>query len=256
MRKKKSPPRVREIIYGVHPVLETLKAGRRPIDEVYLARGPATPQGLRDFLSESSVTVTRRTADELLSLTRSSHHQGVAAKVGPYPYVAFAQIASGGAQETGPLLILDEVQDPVNLGTIIRSAECLGARGVIVTKDRSAPITPVTEKASAGATAHVLVARVVNIVQTIEQLKEIGFWIYAADSGTGESCYSIDLTGRIALVLGSEGKGLRRLVRARCDLAVSIPLVGTVDSLNVAQAATVLLSESLRQKTVPSSSDR
>jgi 23S rRNA (guanosine2251-2'-O)-methyltransferase len=251
LRKKKSTEVARAIIYGVHPVLETLKAGKRSIDEVYLAKGAEASTGLREFLGQ--VSVTRKTADELRSLTRSSHHQGVAAKVGPYPYVDLS-IVSSDARGNGPLLILDGVQDPVNLGTIIRSAECLGARGIIVTKDRSAPITPVTEKASSGASAHMLVARVVNLVRTIEQLKEIDFWIYAADSATGKSCYRMDLTGRIALVLGSEGKGLRRLVRETCDLAVSIPMVGSVESLNVAQAATVLLSESLRQKTGPLSS--
>jgi 23S rRNA (guanosine2251-2'-O)-methyltransferase len=172
----------------------------------------------------------------------------VAARVGPFPYTDFDRIMDKLVQGTGPLVVLDEVQDPVNVGSILRSAECLGAQGVILTKDRAAPISPVAEKASAGASAHIPVAKVVNLVRTIGQLKEIGFWVYAADCSGEGNCFSVDLTGRIALVLGSEGKGLRRLVREACDLAISIPMVGSIQSLNVAQAAAVLLAECLRRQ--------
>ncbi len=232
----------------MHPVLETLRAGKRPVEEVFLARGPAIPSELKAGLSDSALTVTHVSADDIRSLIGTSRHQGVAARVGPFSYTDFDRILEDSVRGTGPLVVLDEVQDPVNIGSILRSAECLGAQGVILTKDRAAPVSPVAEKASAGASAHVPVARVVNLVRCIGQLKEIGFWIYGADSGGGESCFSLNLTGKIALVLGSEGKGLRRLVREACDLAVCIPMVGSIQSLNVAQAAAILLAECLRQQ--------
>ena len=245
MTRKKS---LDSIIYGVHPILETLRAGKRIVREVYLARGPALPQDLTRCISDSGIRVIRKSGDELRSLTRSPRHQGVAAKVGPYPYVHFEDIMAKGNHGTGPLLVLDEVQDPVNLGTILRSAGCLGALGVILTRDRASPITAVAEKASAGASAHVPVVRVVNLVRAIGQLKEIGYWIYAADSAGGSSCFSVDLSAKVALVFGSEGKGIRRLVREACDVAISIPMVGMIESLNVSQAAAILLSECLRRK--------
>lgn len=244
MTKKKS---VGSVIYGVHPVLETLRAGKRTVAEVYLAKGPTVSPELGRRLADSKIVVTRKSGDELRSLTRSSHHQGVAARVGPYPYAGLEDFISRGEHATGPLVVLDEVQDPVNVGTILRSAGCLGALGVILTRDRAAPITPVAEKASAGAAAHVAVARVVNLVRAIGQLKDAGYWIYAADSTGGTSCYDVDIGGKVALVFGSEGKGLRRLVREKCDLAVSIPMAGEIESLNVSQAVAILLSECLRQ---------
>ncbi len=248
MIRKKTPEHDRFVIYGVHPVLETIRAGKRPVHEVYLARGPSIPSDLKDGLSDSALSVSRVSADQMRSLTGTLRHQGVAARVGPFPYVDLENLLEESVHGTGPVVVLDEVQDPANIGSILRSAECLGAQGVILTKDRAAPISPLAEKASAGASAHVAVARVVNLARTIGQLKEIGFWIYAADSGRGESCYSVDLSGKIALVLGSEGKGLRRLVRETCDLSVSIPTVGSIQSLNVAQAAAVLLAECLRRR--------
>ncbi|MFH1114282.1 MAG: 23S rRNA (guanosine(2251)-2'-O)-methyltransferase RlmB [Pseudomonadota bacterium] len=249
MIRKKTPEQVRSVIYGVHPVLETIRAGTRPVLEVYLARGPVIPQDLNAALAETALSVNRVSAEQMRSLTGTLRHQGVAARVGPYPYVDFEDMLEDLAHGTEPVVVLDEVQDPANVGSILRSAECLGARGVILTKDRAAPISPLAEKASAGASAHVPVARVVNLARTLGQLKEIGFWIYAADSAGKDTCYSADLSGKIALVLGSEGKGLRRLVRETCDLGVSIPMVGSIQSLNVAQAAAVLLAECLRRRT-------
>ncbi|MDQ7782924.1 MAG: 23S rRNA (guanosine(2251)-2'-O)-methyltransferase RlmB [Desulfomonilaceae bacterium] len=248
MTRKKSSERGRTVIYGVHPVVETLKAGRRRIDEVYLARGAAIPPVLRSLSADSTLPLTHVSADDMRSLTGSPHHQGVAARVGSFPYVDFESIIEEPAPGRGPIILLDEVQDPVNVGSILRSAECLGAQGVVLTKDRAAPVTPVAEKASAGASAHVPVVRVVNLVRTIGLLKETGFWVYAADSKGGDICYSVDLSGMIALVLGSEGKGLRRLVREECDLAVSIPMVGSIESLSVSQSASILLADCLRRR--------
>ncbi|MBM3298775.1 MAG: 23S rRNA (guanosine(2251)-2'-O)-methyltransferase RlmB [Deltaproteobacteria bacterium] len=248
MTRKKTASRDYNVLYGVHPVVETIKAGRRPVHEVYLARDPAGSHELKAFVEGTTVPLVRVSADQIQSIAGSLHHQGVAAKVGPFPYTDFQEILSTGSSRSGLLVILDEVQDPANLGSILRSAECLGACAVMLAKDRAVPITPAVEKASSGAAAHVPVARVVNLVRAIEQLKREGWWIYAADSRGASSCFSVDLSGRASIVLGSEGRGIRRLVRERCDGSLFIPMTGKVGSLNVSQAAAIILAESLRQR--------
>jgi len=236
------------IIYGVHPVVETLKAGKRRVEAIYLAKEPPGDSDLSDLLLASGVAVSLVSGPRLVSLAGTPHHQGVAARVEPFPYTDLTDVLSESAVGREVLLILDEIQDPANLGSILRSAECLGSAGVIIGKDRAVSITPSVEKASAGASAHVPVARTVNLARTIEQVKAAGYWVYAAEMEAGEICYEVDLTGKIAFVLGSEGKGLRRLVRQQCDREISIPLVGKIDSLNVAQTAAILLAESFRQR--------
>jgi len=248
LTRKKSPSNSSAVIYGVHAVLETLKAGKREIEEVFLSRGPMIHRELGPLVEDRPFPVTRVAADVLLSLCRSPHHQGIAARVGPYPYVALDEFVSHADAERGPVLFLDEIQDTSNLGNILRSGECLGAAGVILPKDRSVQVTAAVEKAAAGASAHIPVLRVVNIVRAMDRLKEIGYWIYAADAGARETCFDRDLSGLVAFVLGSEGKGIRRLVKDRCDLGVAIPLAGRIGSLNVAQTSAILLAESLRQR--------
>ncbi len=248
MKKKQAVKPGRMVIYGVHPVIETLKAGRRQVQEVYLARAPSPHWDLGAVLEAADIPLTRISPNELLSIAGSPNHQGLAALVGPFPYVDLSDILSTSADQPGPLLILDEIQDPANLGSILRSGECLGAAAVVLGKDRSVAVTPAVEKASAGAAAHVPMARVVNLVRAMNELKESGYWIYATDSRAEAPCFATDLTGRLAFVLGSEGKGIRRLVREKCDAAVSIPMAGRVDSLNVSQTAAILLAESLRQR--------
>lgn len=247
--KKKQPARPgRTVIYGVHPVIETLKAGRRQIQEVYLAREPLPQWNLTAVIEAAEIPLTRVSSNELMSIAGSPNHQGFAAQVGPFPYVEFSEVLSASADQQGPVLILDEIQDPANLGSILRSGECLGVTAVILSKDRSVAVTPAVEKTSAGAAAHVPLARVVNLARAMEGLKEAGYWIYATDSTATAVCFATDLTGRVALVLGSEGKGIRRLVREKCDLALSIPMAGKVGSLNVSQTAAILLAEALRQR--------
>ncbi len=236
------------VIYGVHPVIETLKAGRRQIQEVYLAREPLSQWDLDAVLEVAGVPLTRVSSSELLSISDSPNHQGIAARVGPFPYVELSDVLSDSADRQGLILILDEIQDPANLGSILRSGECLGAAAVILSKDRSVAVTPAVEKTSAGAAAHVPLAKVVNLSRAMDVLKESGYWIYATDSGAKAVCFATDLTGKIAFVLGSEGKGIRRLVREKCDAAVSIPMTGQVGSLNVSQTAAILLAEVLRQR--------
>jgi 23S rRNA (guanosine2251-2'-O)-methyltransferase len=247
--KKKTGSRDHTFLYGVHPVVETLRAGRRRIQEVYLARDPAGSHELEILVDGAPCPVIRISAQQIQSITGSLHHQGVAAKAEPFLYTDFHEILSDAPIQSGLLLILDGVQDPANLGSILRSAECFGARAVVLAKDRTAPITPAVEKAAAGASAHVPVSRVVNLVRAIEQLKKKGWWIYGADSSGGSSCYSMGLTGLASVVLGSEGKGIRRLVREHCDQRITIPMTGKVGSLSVSQAAAIILAESLRQRT-------
>jgi 23S rRNA (guanosine2251-2'-O)-methyltransferase len=248
LTKRKLEPPPATIIYGVHPVIETLRSRRRVVEHVYCSRGrPLNPVLVR-ALDELSIPMTQVPPEELLARTGSTHHQGLAAKVGPFPYVSLDAIVSEAGVRSGVLVLLDEVQDPANVGSIIRSAECLGARGVVLTKGRAAAVTPAVEKVAAGAAAHLPLARVINLVRTMEDLKAEGYWIYGATAEARQVYTSVDLTGLVALVLGSEGKGLRRLVRERCDGAVSIPMTGMVTSLNVAQTAAILLAEAQRQR--------
>ncbi len=229
-------------------MIETLRAGRRQIQEVYLAREPSSQWDLNAVLESAGIPLTRVSASELLSVAASPNHQGIAASVGPFPYVELSDILSALADQQGLILILDEIQDPANLGSILRSGECLGAAAVILSKDRSVAVTPAVEKTSAGAAAHVPLARVVNLSRALDQLKQSGYWIYATDSRAEAVCFATDLTGKLAFVLGSEGKGIRRLVREKCDAAVSIPMTGKVGSLNVSQTGAILLAEALRQR--------
>jgi len=228
--------------------LETIRAGKRPIVEIYWGGGPSINPRLDAELSGATSPVIRLSAPELTTVAGSPHHQGVAAKVGPFPYAEFDATFLGPETRPGLVLILDEIQDPSNLGSILRSAECLGGSGVIISKDRCAQVTPAVEKVASGASAHIAVSRVVNLVRAVDMLKDEGYWIYAADVAGPETLYSTDLTGRTAVVLGSEEKGIRRLLREKCDRSVSIPMCGRVQSLNVAQAAAAILAESQRQR--------
>jgi 23S rRNA (guanosine2251-2'-O)-methyltransferase len=248
LKRRKGTVPDRPVLYGVHPVVETIRAGKRGIEKIYLAREIGGGSQLAKELARIQVPVVHADPGALSDLTGTPHHQGVAARVGPFPYVELTEIVERAARDSSVVLLLDQIQDPANLGAILRVGECLGAAGVVVAKDRSVYVTPAVEKAAAGASAILPVARVTNLVRAIEQLKGQGFWVYAADAHEGESCYSTDFAERIAVVLGSEGKGLRRLVRERCDSAFRIPLQGRIDSLSVSQAATVILSEILRRR--------
>lgn len=183
--------------------------------------------------------------EELERLCGSPDHQGVVAEVDPYPYGD----AMGMLRKEGALLVvLDQVQDPRNLGAVCRSAEFAGASGVVIPERRAAAITPATCKASAGAVEHIEVAHVLNLADWLGAAKEAGFWIWGADAEAEQAPWSTDLTGSTVLVLGGEGKGLRPRVAASCDGLVALPQKGQVESLNVSAAATALLFEALRQR--------
>jgi 23S rRNA (guanosine2251-2'-O)-methyltransferase len=184
-------------------------------------------------------------ASELTRLAGSPDHQGIVADADPYPYVNASSLL---ARDDAVVVALDQVQDPRNLGAICRSAEAAGVEGVVIPSRRSAAVTPVACKASAGAVEHLPVARVTNLANWLTQAKDAGAWIYGAEAGAPAPHTQADLTGRVVLVLGGEGKGLRRRVAETCDLLISIPVRGRVASLNVSAAAAVLLFEALRQR--------
>lgn len=238
-------------IEGRRPVLEALRSGR-PLLRVLVAAG-ATGAALAEIArlaGARGVPLEQRPAAELGRRARTRAHQGVIA-LAPAPRYAEVDeiLAAARARGEPPLVVVAaQVQDPQNLGAILRAAEAAGAHGVVVARHRAAGLTPAVEKASAGAAAHLPVARVANLAACLARLKEEGLWVCGADPAGPLVYYEADLTGPLALVVGSEGRGIPPLVRARCDLLVRIPMRGRVASLNVAAAAAVLLFESLRQR--------
>jgi 23S rRNA (guanosine2251-2'-O)-methyltransferase len=233
-----------ETVYGIRPVVEALESGRRKVFEVIDAVGSeevARAAGAR------GVEVKRTSRRRIEELARGGAHQGVAARVEPYPYSGLEEILS----TPEPLvLVLDGVTDPRNLGAVLRAADAAGASGVVIPKDRAVGVTAAAVKASAGASEHVRVARVTNLGRALDTMKRAGLWVYAAEAG-GTPYTELDLAGAVALVLGSEGRGVRRLVREGCDGTVSIPMLGAVESLNVSVASAVLLYEARRRRGWP-----
>jgi 23S rRNA (guanosine2251-2'-O)-methyltransferase len=230
-----------EVIYGIRPVIEALRSRRRELFEVLDAAGN---REVAEAAAASGLSVRKAPRARIEDLARGGAHQGVVARVGPYPYSDLDEILT----VPDPLaVLLDGVTDPRNLGAVLRAADGAGASGVVIPKDRAVGVTAAAVKASAGASEHVPVARETNLRRAIDRIKEAGLWVYAAEVG-GTTYTELDLTGPAALVLGSEGRGVRRLVREGCDGAVSIPMLGTVGSLNVSVAAAVLLYEARRQR--------
>jgi 23S rRNA (guanosine2251-2'-O)-methyltransferase len=213
-----------QIIYGRRPVEEAAR-GRREVRRVW--RAPETP------------------ADELERICGSPDHQGVVAEVDPYPYVEGGALL---AEEDSLLVALDQVQDPRNLGAVCRSAEFAGAAGVAIPERRSAEVTAVACKASAGAVEHLDIARVRNLADWLAEAKAGGYWIWGADADAEDPPWAVDLSGPTVIVLGGEGKGIRPRVAAACDGLVALPRRGRVESLNVSAAATALLVEAVRQR--------
>ena len=237
-------------VAGRQPVLEALRSGQE-INKLLVARG--TKQGaLREIVAlakQRGIVVQEVDRSVLDRLSPSVNHQGVVAQMAEVRYWELPELLAKAAHSSwAPLLIiLDGIQDPHNLGAIIRSAEALGAHGVIIPKRRVAAVTEAVMKASAGAANHLPVCRVTNLAATIDALKQEGYWVFGADAA-GESCFRQDLTGPIALGIGSEGFGLSRLVRDKCDFLSSIPMRGRVNSLNASVAASLLMLEVVRQR--------
>jgi len=234
----------REIIYGSRPVVEALESGRRKVFEIFDAVGDREVGKAANSRGVKPQRVSRQRVDEL---SGGGVHQGVAARVEPYPYSGLGELL---APPEPLVLVLDGVTDPRNLGAVLRVADGAGASGAVIPRDRAVGVTAVAVKASAGASEHVRVARETNLRRAIEQMKEAGLWVYAAEA-VGTPYPRLDLTGSVGLVFGSEGRGVRRLVREACDGTVAIPMLGNVGSLNVSVAAAVLLYEVRRQRGWP-----
>ncbi len=234
------------IVYGFNPVLEALRAGR--VREIRVAaRADDRVQALIGEAAMLGVSVRRVTKDELDAQSRSGVHQGVVAEVSAPSAATVEELAVAGA-EPPLIVVLDEVEDPQNVGAILRSVDAAGASGVIRQERRAARLDGAAAKASAGAVNHVRVATVVNIARALEELKTANVWTVGLDVGGKMTYDEWDFTLPTALVVGAEGHGLRRLVRERCDQVVSIPMRGHVDSLNVSAATAIVLFEAVRQR--------
>ena len=238
-----------QLIYGIHPVRECLRSGARAVSCLYIARDTGSP-GLKAILQ-----LARRRGYAIRFEPRSlldqrvggANHQGVVAVCGARPYVELEDLLDGLG--TAPLLVaLDSVEDPRNLGAVLRCCAAAGVDGVIVTKDHAAGVTATVSKAAAGGLEYLSIARVSNLARAIDQLKTKGIWVAGVETGQPLGCQDLDLTVATALVLGNEGAGLRRLVREKCDFLASIPTPGPIRSLNVSVAAGIVLYEAIRQR--------
>lgn len=240
----------RRIVFGLHAVTEAVRARPEEIEHLYALGGRGNPraQTLIDEARAAGVSVRFVDRDRLRLFSGSPDHQGVAASVASFAYAELEDLLTA-PRDAPPLLVaLDSVLDPRNLGAILRSAEALGAHGVILPRDRAAGVTAAAAKVAAGAAERIPVARVVNLARALEQLKTGGLWIIGAAPGADVVAHRHDFTGPTCLVIGGEEKGLRPLIRKTCDAVVSIPLAGTTSSLNASIAAAVLLYEIQRQR--------
>jgi len=243
-----------DYIYGINPVKEGLRGRRQPL-ELYVDEKDAGKR-VEEILAlarERRVPVHRRRRQDLDRLAGLPHHQGVVLSMEPFPYADLDELLATWreAGREGLLLLLDGITDPHNLGAILRNADAAGCLGVVITKDRSCGITNVVDKASAGAVEHLAVCQVTNLARAIESVQKQGFWVYGLAAGEGtQPLFKADLSGHVALVIGSEGEGLRQRTRQLCDALLEIPMCGGVASMNAASASAVALFEVVRQRTL------
>ena len=240
-----------DLIEGRNAVIEALRA-QRSIDKIYIAKGE-TDKTLGHIASkarDAGVVVVEADRRKLDAMSVTHAHQGVIAIAAVRSYCTVEDILAVAAERGEPpfVIVCDEISDPHNLGAILRSAYCAGAHGVIIPKRRSAGLTGIVDKTSAGAAEHMAVARVANLPAALRDLKDRGLWVYGTAADAKASLWETDFTGPVCLVIGSEGEGMGRLVAEHCDFLVSIPMKGSLDSLNAAAAATVLMYEVLRQR--------
>ena len=241
------------VVYGIHPVREALRSGR--VQALFVAEGEAGAALKEIFDAARAVNVqpVAQLRTQLDALAPGGVHQGAVAIVGEYNYAQLDELLLIAERDGRPplILVVDSVQDPQNLGALVRTAHVAGAHGIVIPKDRAVGVTPSVVKTSAGATEHVRIATVVNIARALEELKAGQVWIAGAVAAGGSKApWEIDFTVPIALVLGAEGKGIRPLVLRGCDLLVKIPMFGKVASLNVGAAGAMLLYEVVRQRTL------
>ena len=247
-RERKPFEKDENVIIGRNPVTEALKAGRE-VDKILVTSREGSVIKILAMAKEQGIPVMYVEKAALDRISGGQVHQGVAAYVSPYSYSTVDDILQRAAErdEDPFIIILDGLEDPHNLGAIIRTADCAGAHGIIIPKRHSAGLTDTVAKASAGAIEYVPVAKVSNIAQTLESLKEKGIWVYACDMD-GENYTDQNMKGGLALVIGSEGFGISRLVKEKCDFTVSIPMRGHVNSLNASNAACCVMYEVRRQR--------
>lgn len=241
-----------DYLYGIHPVREGLRGRRQPLELFVDEKGAG--QRVDELLAlarERGIPVRQRKRQDLDGMAGQPHHQGVVLSMEPFPYTEIEDLLSlwQSSGKVGRFLLLDGITDPHNLGAILRNADASGCHGVILTKDRSCGITNVVDRASAGAVEHLAICQVTNLARTMELLKKSGFWIYGLAAGDdAQPLFTSDLSGNLALVVGSEGDGLRHRTRELCDGLLEIPMIGEIASLNAASASAVALFEVVRQQ--------
>lgn len=239
-----------QYIVGRNPVLEILKTGKN-IQKILVAKGEhrGSIKKIIGIAKDRNIIIQQVDKNKLGQLSGDNVHQGVVALVSPYEYSSIDEILSNANKKGEPpfVLILDGIEDPHNLGSVIRTAEAGGVHGIIIPKRRAAQVTQTVYKSSAGAVEYLSVAKVTNISDTIEELKNKGLWIYGSEMDAEEYYFDRDLKGPIALVIGSEGKGISRLVKEKCDGLLKIPMWGEISSLNASNAASILIYEVVRQ---------
>lgn len=236
-----------EIISGIHSVDEALRANKRTFHEIYFAK--PLPGNIAESARKKNIPTLPKSSEALQSLSGTDQHQQIAAKVGLFPSTSVTEMIKKPDTENAPLyLIVDSIEDPRNLGALIRTALCAGVSGVIVPKDRCAPLTPLVSRASAGAMEHCRICRVTNLVAVINELKKHGIWVTGLDHKGPLSIFDADMTGAHAIVIGGEHTGIRRLVAQNCDNLCHIPQFGAVSSLNASVAGAIAMYEAIRQR--------
>jgi 23S rRNA (guanosine2251-2'-O)-methyltransferase len=246
-----------EILFGIHPIREALKAKKRRFFEIYLSRDPASKR-FSDILSQAhnqGIAVLTTSTELLTQRAQTDFHQGIGAKVSALPLKDLSVILKDTPDTaTAPLLLLlDSFNDPHNFGALIRSAVSVGITGIIFPKDRSVAPSPTVSKISAGALEHALLCRVTNLAQTIKRLKALDFWVCGLDSDGSRTIFEVDFNDPMAIVIGSEGKGIRPLIKKQCDFLLRIPQIGPVSSLNASVAGAITLYEAFRQRVIAKS---
>ncbi|MCM0650358.1 23S rRNA (guanosine(2251)-2'-O)-methyltransferase RlmB [Clostridium swellfunianum] len=240
-----------DLIEGRNAVIEALKSDRT-IEQILIAKGDieGSVNLILGLAKEKKIVIKEVDRKKLDNMSISKAHQGVIAIVTPYKYFQVEDILNYADEKNEKpfLIILDEIEDPHNFGAIIRSAEVCGAHGIIIPKRRNVGVTPIVYKSSAGAVEHMKIAKVTNINALIDELKEKGIWIYGADMDGESYCFEVDFKGALALVIGSEGRGISKLTKSKCDVLTKIPMVGNITSLNASVAGGILMYEVLKQR--------
>ena len=239
-----------DMVAGRNAVMEALK-GNRSVNKILVANG-SNEGSIKEIIAlakEKGVNIMYMERSKIDSMARGIRHQGVLAQVAPVQYVELEDILNIAREKKEPpfILLLDELEDPHNLGALLRTADAAGVHGVLIPKRRSVPLSATVAKTSAGAVEYVPVARIGNMVQTIRRLKDEGLWVAAADMD-GTDYYEADMTGPLLLIVGSEGHGVGRLVKEQCDFVVRIPMMGKINSLNASVAGSILMYEAMKQR--------